>query len=83
MHGGEAGGPRVCEIGHKWGQWGLMHGDVGLCCMSCDARMHVVANGSMESAVMRMGVELGCLTVYSHCFDRKLYTITAMVPLNF
>jgi hypothetical protein len=41
-----------------------MHVDVGLCCMSCDARMHVVANGTIESAVMRMGEELGCLTVF-------------------
>jgi hypothetical protein len=48
--------------------------------MSCDARMHGVANGTMESGVTRMGEEFGHLTVYSHCFDRKLCTITAMVP---
>ena len=70
----------MCEMGHKRGQWGHMYGDEGLCCMSCDARMHVVANGTIEPAVMRMGEELGCLTVVSHCFDRKLCTITAMVP---
>ncbi len=39
--------------------------------MSCDARMHGVANGIMESAVMRMGEELGRLTVDTQCFDRK------------
>jgi hypothetical protein len=27
--------------------------------MSCDARMHGAANGTMESGVMRMGEELG------------------------
>ena len=62
MHGGGAGGPRVCELGHKRGHWGQMHGDVGLCCMPCDARMHAVANGTMESGVMRMGEEPGCKT---------------------
>jgi hypothetical protein len=65
MHGGGAGGPRVCEMGHKRGQWGQMHGDVGLCCMSCDARMHGVANGTIESAVMRMCEHPGRLTVVS------------------
>ncbi len=77
MHGCGAGGPRVCEMGHKRGQWGQMHGDVGLCCMSSDVCMHVVANGTMESAVMRTGEELGRLTVDTQCFDRKLCTITA------
>jgi hypothetical protein len=55
--------------------------------MSCDVCMHAVANGTMESAVMRTGEELGRLTVDTHCFDRKLCTITAMVlkttsPMN-
>ncbi len=77
---GGAGGPRVCELGHKRGPWGQMHGDEGLCCMSCDARMHGVANGNMESGVMRMGKEPGGSTVYSQCFDRTVCTITAMVP---
>ncbi len=36
-----------------------MHGDAGLCFMSCDAHMYGVANGTMESGVMRMGGELG------------------------
>ena len=49
----------MCELGHKRGSWGHMYGDVGLCCMSCDARMHGVANGTMESGVVRMGEELG------------------------
>ena len=80
MHVGGAGGPRVCEFGHKRGPWGQMYGDVGLCCMSCDAHMHGVADGIMESVVMRMGEEPGRLTVFSHCFDRNLCTITAMVP---
>ena len=61
----------MCEMGHKRGQWGQMHGDVGLCCMSCDVCMHAVANGTMESAVMRMGEEPGRSTVYSHSFGRK------------
>ena len=82
MHGGGAGGPRVCEMGHKRGQWGHMYGDVGLCCMSCDARMHSVANGSMESAVMRMGGELGCLTVFSHWFAGNACSSTVMVPYD-
>ena len=62
------------KLGHKRGPWGQMHGDVGLCCMSCDARMHVVANGTIESAVMRMGEELGCLTVFFSllCWKRLL-----------
>jgi hypothetical protein len=47
----------VCEMGHKPGHGGYMYGDVGLCCMSCDARMHGVANGTMESGVMRTGEE--------------------------
>ena len=34
-----------------------MRGDVELCCMSCDARMHDVAYGTMESGVMRMNEE--------------------------
>ncbi len=80
MHGGGAGGPRVCKIGHKRGQWGQMHGDVGLYCMPCDECMHGVANGTMESKVMRMGEELGSLTVYSHCFDRNLCSSTVKVP---
>ena len=79
MHGGGAGGPQVCEMGHKRGPWGQLHGDVGLCCMSCDARMHVVANGTIESAVMRMGEELGCLTVFSHCFAGNACSSTVMV----
>jgi hypothetical protein len=70
----------VSEMGHKRGQWGHMHGDEGLCFMSCDARMHGVANGTIESAVMLMGEDPGRSTVYSHCFDRKLCTITAIVP---
>ncbi len=45
----------MCEMGRKRGSLDQMHGDGGLCCMSCDARMHVVANGTMESGVMRMG----------------------------
>jgi hypothetical protein len=53
----------VCTMGHKRGPWGHTHGDVGLRCMSCDARMHGVANGTMESGVMRIGEELGRLTV--------------------
>ncbi len=61
----------MCELGHKRGLWGHMYCDVGLCCMSCDARMHAVANGTIELAVMRMGEELGCLTVDTQCFDRK------------
>ncbi len=73
----------MCEMGHKRGPWGQMHGDVGLCCMSCHARMHVVANGTIESAVMRMGEELGCLTVFSHCFAGNACTNTVKVPLNF
>ncbi len=77
MHGGGAGGSQTWEIGHKRGRWGQKHGDVGLCCMSFDVCMHAVANGTIESAVMRMGEELGRLTVSSHCFDRKLRTITA------
>ncbi len=36
-----------------------MHGDAGLCCMSCDARMNGVANGTMESGVMLMGEKPG------------------------
>jgi hypothetical protein len=71
MHGGGAGGPQTWEIGHKRGQWGQMHGDEGLCCMSCDVCMHAVANGTMESGVMRTGEELGRLTVDTQCFDRK------------
>jgi hypothetical protein len=73
----------VCELGHKRGPWGQMHGDVGLCCMSCDARMHVVVNGTMESGVMRLGEEPGRLTVFSHFFAGNACTITAKVPLNF
>jgi hypothetical protein len=72
----------MCEMGHKRGQWGLMHGDVGLCCMSCDARMHGAANGIMESGVMRMGEELGCLTVFSHCFAGNACSSTVMVPYD-
>ncbi len=64
MYGGGAGGPQTWEIGHKRGQWGQMHGDVGLCCMSCDVCMHGEANATIESVVMRMGEELGCLTVF-------------------
>ncbi len=52
----------MSELGHRRGQSGQMHGDVELCCMSCDARMHAVANGTMESGVMRMGEALGCKT---------------------
>ncbi len=48
----------MCEMGRNRGR-GHMHDDVGLCCMSCDARMHGVANGTMESGVMRMGEGLG------------------------
>ncbi len=59
MHVGGAGGPRVCELGHKRGPCGQIHGDAGLCFVSCDARMHGVANGSMESGVMCMGEEPG------------------------
>jgi hypothetical protein len=82
MHGGGAGGPRVCELGHKRGQWGHMYGDVGLWCMSCDARMHGVANDTTESGVMRMGEEPDCLTVFSHCFAGNACTNTVKVPLN-
>ncbi len=74
----------MCELGRKrdqWDQWGQMNGDVGLCSMSCDVRMHVVANGTIESAVMRMCECPGRSTVFSHCFDRKLYTITVTVLL--
>ncbi len=73
----------MCQMGHKRGPWGQMHGDVGLCCMSCDARMHVVATGVIESAVMRMGEELGRLTVFSHCFAGNACKNTVKVPLNF
>ncbi len=61
----------MCEMGHKRDQWGQMHGEVGLCCMSCDALQHGPANGIMESAVLHMGEELGRLTVDTQCFDRK------------
>jgi hypothetical protein len=71
MHVGGAGGPQTWEIGHKRGHLGHMYSDVGLCCMSCDARMHGVANGTMESGVMCTGQELGRLTVDTQCFDRK------------
>ncbi len=57
-----------------------MYGDEGLCCMSCDARMHAVANGTIESVVMRMGEELGCLTVFCHCFAGNACPSTVMVP---
>jgi hypothetical protein len=40
-----------------------MYGDVPLCCMSCDAHMHDVANGTMELEVMRMGEEPGRKTL--------------------
>ncbi len=49
----------MCELGHKRGQCGQMQGDVGLCCMSCDAHMHGVAAGNMQSGVRRMVDELG------------------------
>ncbi len=49
----------MCEMGHKRGHWCQMHGDVGLCCMSCDTHMHAIANATMESGVMRMGQEPG------------------------
>jgi hypothetical protein len=62
MHGGGAGGPIVCKMGHKRGQWGHMYGDVELCCMPCDAHVHGVANGTMESGVMCLGEESGCKT---------------------
>ncbi len=78
--GGGAGGPQTWEIGHKRGQWGQMHGDVQPFCMSCDARMHIVAYGTIESGVTRLGEELGRLTVDTQCFERKLCTITATVP---
>ncbi len=58
MHLSRAGGPQVCELGHKRGQWGHMYCDVRLCFMSCDARMHGVANGTNVSEVMRMSEEL-------------------------
>ncbi len=58
MHVGGAGRPRVCEIGHKRGHWGHMYGDAELQCMSCGARMHGEAHGTMESGVMKMGEEL-------------------------
>ena len=80
MHGGGAGGLRVCELGHKRGQWGHMYGDLGLCCMSCDGRMHGAANDTMQSGVMCICDEPGRSTVYFHCFDRKLCTSTATVP---
>jgi hypothetical protein len=51
--------------------------------MSCDARMHGVANGTTESWVMRMGEEPGRLTVDTQCFDRNLCTITTMIPYDF
>ncbi len=73
----------MCEMGHKRSLWGQMYGDVGLCSMSCDARMHVVANGTIESAVMSMGEELGSLKVSSHCFAGNACTNTVKVPLNF
>ena len=57
MHRGWAKGSQVWEMGHKRGQLGHMYGDVGLCCMSCDVHMHGVANGTMESGVMRTGEE--------------------------
>ena len=75
----------MCELGRKrdqWDQWGQMNGDVGLCSMSCDVRMHVVANGTIESAVMRMGGELGNLTVFSHCFAGNAWSSTVMVPYD-
>ncbi len=68
MHGGGAGGPQTWE---NWTQTWSVHGDAGLCCMSCDVCMYAVANGTMESGVMRMGEELGRLTVDNQCFDRK------------
>ncbi len=72
----------MCENGHYRGHRSQMHGDVGLCCMSCDARMHVVDNGTIESMVMRMGEELGCLTVFSHCFAGNACSSTIMVPYD-
>ncbi len=57
MNVGGAGGPRVCELGHKRGPWGHMYSDAGLWCMSCDVYMHGVANGIMQSKVMCMGEE--------------------------
>ncbi len=54
--------PRVSEMGHKRGPWGHMWSNVELGCMSCEARMHGVANGTMKSGVMRMGEELGRIT---------------------
>ncbi len=63
----------MCELGHKRGQCGQMHGDVRLCCMSCDARMHGVAHGTMESGVMRMGEEPGRKTsILEHGLKKNL-----------
>ncbi len=50
--------------------------------MSCDARMHGVANGTMESSVMRMGEELGCLAVFAYCFAGNACSSTVMVPYD-
>ncbi len=52
----------MCEMGHKRGSWGFIYDDVELCFMPCDVRTYDVANGTMESGVMRMGEEPSCKT---------------------